>query len=457
MMKQTLHGLSFEVCSLPALDGGFTPLPLFFAAHQKLAKQPLAIALRRGADEVSVYETCLIGTDAYRAADEFYLDRLVKTLLCLYGGHTVELCGAGPFGLALAADYTPQGARAFECGFFTRVYGRPFAVRLLSYTEKPAPREASLPAGCHFEGCRIGFDAGGSDRKVSAVVDGEAVYSEEVVWFPREHSDPAYHYEGILAAFRTAASKMPRVDAIGVSSAGVFVDNQVRVSYLFDRVSEEQQRTQVEDIFLRAAREIGPDIPLKVINDGEVTALAGAMGLKTGHILGIAMGTGEGAGYVDAAGNLTGWLNEPGLAPLDARKDALCTHWSGEVGCCTEYLCQDGVLWLAGQAGIAMQGASKAERLKEVQALANSGQEKALGVFRDMGVYLGHALGLYGLFYNIGRVLMMGRVTSGKGGDVMLAEATKVLRADYPQYTFAPEAPDEMARRVGQSVAAASL
>lgn len=460
MAEQTLHGITYRVESLPALDSGFMPLPLFFRAHQKLAQRPFAVALHRGENDVSVYETRLIGDEAYGAADEFYLDRLLKTLLSLYGAHTVELCGDGALGglgARLQQAYTPSGTRGFEYGFFTRVYGRPFAMHLLPYGERPAPRHSPVQAGGHFEGCRIGFDAGGSDRKVSAVIDGQTVYSEEVVWFPRENSDPQYHYDGILAALQTAASKMPRVDAIGVSSAGVFVDNRVRVSYLFDKVSQEEQRTQVEDIFIRAARAIGPDISLRVVNDGEVTALAGAMGLKTGRILGIAMGTGEGAGYVDAAGNLTGWINEPGLAPLDARPDALHTHWSGEVGSCSEFLCQDGVLWLARQAGIGMQGASKAQRLKEMQALANDGDGEALAAFRDMGVYLGHALGLYDSFYDIGRVLMMGRVTSGLGGDLMLAEAARVLKADYPHIAYAPEAPDEMARRVGQSVAAASL
>lgn len=90
--------------------------------------------------------------------------------------------------------------------------------------------------GGHINGCRIGFDAGGSDRKVSAVIDGRTVYSEEVVWHPKTSEDPQYQYEGIVSAFKTAASKMPRVDGIGVSSAGVFVGNAPMVSSIFIKV-----------------------------------------------------------------------------------------------------------------------------------------------------------------------------------------------------------------------------
>ncbi len=455
--KQTLYGLDFEVRSLPELDTAFVPLPLFYCAHAQLAKQPFAVALHRPGGQVSVYETQLIGTENYRTTDIYYLEQLVKTLLCLFGGFRVQLCGNADVALPVQRIFAESPTRELDRNFFTQVYKTSFTVEVLPYANRPAPHESTERVGGHFEGCRIGFDAGGSDRKVCAAIDGKTVYTEEVEWFPRENSDPQYHYEGIVAALRTAAAKMPRVDAIGVSSAGVFVDNQVRVSYLFDKVPPHLQREKVEDIFIRAAHAACPGAALHVLNDGEVAALAGAMGLREGRVLGVAMGTGEGAGYVDANGGVTGWLNEPGLAPLDAQPNALRTHWSGEVGCCTEFLCQDGVLWLAQRAGIELAGAYKAARLKDVQALANAGEPRALRVFRDMGVYVGHALGLYNAFYSIGRVLMLGRVTSGAGGDVLLQRAAEVLRQDYPQCAFVPEAPDEMARRVGQSVAAASL
>ena len=144
-----------------------------------------------------------------------------------------------------------------------------------------------------MEGCRIGFDAGGSDRKVSAVIDGETVYSEEVVWFPKTNSDPDYHYDGIVSALKSAAEHMPRVDAVGVSSAGVFINNRTMNASLFLQVPKDIYDVKVKDIYIRAIRDTFGDVPYSVINDGDVSALAGAMSLNDNSVLGIAMGTSE--------------------------------------------------------------------------------------------------------------------------------------------------------------------
>ncbi len=448
--------LSLDADYLPELDPGFVPLSAFFAAHQALATQPLAVALRRGHGLCSVYKAKLIGSPQYREADEYYLERLVKLLLWSRGGYTLALCGAGEAGEAVRRAYAPGGARAFDAAFMQRVYQQPFSVELLPYEEAPPENEAASDIGRHLAGCRIGFDAGGSDRKVSAVIDGVPVFSEEVVWFPKEQADPAYHYEGIVSALKAAAAHMPRVDAIGVSSAGVYIDNHCRVASLFIKVSDADFKAQVEDIYLRAAAEIG-DVPVAVCNDGDVTALAGAMGLEAGAVLGIAMGTSEAGGYVSRQGSITGWLNEFAFVPVDASPDAAVDEWSGDKGTGVSYFSQDGVIRLAEAAGIALRGASPAEKLKEVQALMAEGDARAAAVYRSIGVCLAHALALYAEFYDIEHVLMMGRVMSGTGGDLLLAEAQRVLRLAYPACAFVPMAPDEKARRVGQSVAAASL
>lgn len=448
--------LELDVKNLPELDKGFVPLSAFFAAHQAKAQQPYAVAVERSNNAISVYDTTVIGTPEYAEADAYYIDRLVKMLLWARGGFKVTLCGEEALGKAVQAAYTAGGARAFDADFMTNVYKKPFEVLLVPYSQKPQSKESAKAIGRHMEGCRIGFDAGGSDRKVSAVIDGESVYSEEVVWHPKTQSDPDYHYAGILEAFKTAASKMPRVDAIGVSSAGVYVDNMCRVASLFLKVPPEVFKAKVEDIYVRAAKEIG-DIPLAVANDGDVTALAGAMGLDENAILGIAMGTSEAAGYVDPAGNITGWLNELAFAPVDGSPTAMDDEWSGDIGCGVKYFSQDGVIKLAPAAGITLTGASPAEKLKEVQELMAADDDRAAAIYRSIGVYLGHTLALYARFYDIRHVLMLGRVTSGKGGDILLAEATRVLKEEYPAIPFAPETPDEKTRRVGQSVAAASL
>ncbi len=451
-----LYGIRIPIRNSPELDRKFVPLSLFFSQHQQLASQPFAVAVERTGSYVSVYDTKVIGSEKYAEADKYYLDRLIKFLLWSRGGFRITLCGDKQLGAAVAGAYADTGMRAFDKGFMERVYEHPFEVRLCDYNEKPVENEASGSVGRHLNGCRIGFDAGGSDRKVSAVIDGVPVYSEEVVWFPKEQSNPQYHYRGIVEAFKTAASKMPRVDAIGVSSAGVYIDNKCKVASLFLKVSEDDFKKNVQDIYLRAAKEIG-EVPVAVANDGDVTALAGAMSMDVNGVLGIAMGTSEAVGYVDGSGNITGWLNELAFAPVDGQPGAMRDEWSGDIGCGVKYFSQDGIIKLAGYAGIELTGASPAEKLKEVQALMERNDERAAAIYRSTGVCLGHALALYSMFYRINNVLMLGRVTSGQGGSILLTEAVRVLREEYPHHSFTLKIPDEKARRIGQSVAAASL
>ena len=290
-----------------------------------------------------------------------------------------------------------------------------------------------------MDGCRIGFDAGGSDRKVSAVVDGEPIFSEETVWLPKVNPDPDYHFEGILHSMKMAAEKMPRVDAIGVSSAGIYIDNRTMVASLFLKVPKDAFDAKVKDIYLRAADEIskmvGHKVPIEVVNDGDVTALAGAMNLNDVDVLGIAMGTSEAVGYVDKDGNITGWLNELAFAPVDAQPDAMEDEWSGDIGCGVKYFSQDGVIKLAKPAGIELdENATPAEKLKEVQALMEKDDPRAVKVYESLGVYLGHTLALYADFYEIRHCLLLGRVMSGKGGDLILKVAKDVLADEYPRF-----------------------
>ena len=324
----------------------------------------------------------------------------------------------------------------------------------------PKDKSAAAPIGRHLDGCRIGFDAGGSDRKVSAVIDDESVYSEEVVWFPKITEDPNYHYEGILSAMKTAASYMPRVDAIGVSSAGVYVDNRIMVASLFLKVSDEDFEKKVKNMYIDVAKEIGENIPIEVANDGDVTALAGAMDLNDDSVLGVAMGTSEAGGYVDPQGNITGWLNELAFIPVDASHDAMVDEWSGDYGCGVKYFSQDGVIKLAPYAGIELdENLSPAEKLKVVQGLMKDGDERAVAIYDTIGAYFGYAIAFYTEFYDIKHVLIMGRVTSGEGGALILERAQEVLDTEFPELAkkIQLHIPDVNSRRVGQSVAAASL
>ena len=127
------------------------------------------------------------------------------------------------------------------------------------------------------------------------MVNGQVIYSEEVVWEPAAQSDPDYHYREIMAALREAASRMPRVDAIGGSAAGIYIDNQPKVASLFRGIPK-GRFDEIRTLFLRIREEMG--VPLEVVNDGEVTALAGSMSLEDNGVLGIALGSSQAAGYV---------------------------------------------------------------------------------------------------------------------------------------------------------------
>ena len=261
-----------------------------------------------------------------------------------------------------------------------------------------------------------------------------------------------------MESFKTAASKMPRVDAIGVSSAGTFVGNAPMVCSLFIKIPR-KYREDVKSIYDRAAKEIG-DVPIVVANDGDVTALAGAMSLESGAVMGIAMGTSEAAGYVNPEGKLLGWFNELAFAPVDLQEGAARDEWSGDLGVGCNYFSQDAVIRLAPRVGITLSDRlSLAEKLKEVQKLAEAGHEGAREIFRNIGVYLAHTLSLYARFYDLRYLLVLGRVASGVGGDLLIEECNRVLREEYPALheKITVMLPDEKARRVGQSIAAASL
>ena len=451
-------GIDYSVRNLPALDPDFIPFGVWIDAYEKGAAKPLTIAIERDRGQISVRHTKIHGTPEMAEADYRFVERYVKFLLWSIGGFRIWICGDSALAQRLQKAYTLQGARKFDVQFMQDVYEVPFEVIDCRPEDCPKANEASVSIGGHMEGCRIGFDAGGSDRKVSAVIDGKTVYSEEVVWHPKTESDPQYHFDGIVSAFRTAASKMPRVDGIGVSSAGVFIGNSPMVSSLFIKVPREK-RGLVKSIYDRAALEIG-DVPIVVANDGDVTALAGAMGLECGSVLGMAMGTSEAVGYVDSDGNVLGWLNELAFAPVDLFEGAMADEWSTDIGVGCKYFSQDAVIKLAPRAGITLdESLTPAEKLKAVQGLMEKGDVRARRVFESIGAYLAHTMKLYCRFYDVHHMIVLGRVMSGVGGSVILESCLRIMKEEYPELAARVRVmlPDEKTRRVGQSVAAASL
>lgn len=451
-------GVDYEMRHIPALDPGFIPFGIWADAYRKGASKPIAIAVERNNGFISVRNTLIHGTEAMAEADYRYVERYVKFLLWSIGGFRVYVCGSSSIAGRLQKAYTPSGERAFDFDFFQKLYERDLEILDLPLEQCPAANECPQPIGGHLDGCRIGFDAGGSDRKVSAMIDGECVYSEEVVWHPKKNPDPSYQYEGILDSFRTAASKMPRVDAIGVSSAGVFVGNAPMISSIFYCVPRDRW-DEVKTVFDRAAAEIG-DVPIVVANDGDVSALAGAMGMDVGSIMGLAMGTSEAVGYVDKDKNVLGWINELAFAPVDLSEDAMQDEWSTDFGVGCKYFSQDAVNKLAPRAGIELsESLTPAEKLKAVQGLMEQDDPRAQAVFRDIGIYLAYTVVQYCHFYDIRYLMLLGRVMSGKGGDLILSTCNAVLKDEFPEIASRVNVllPDEKTRRVGQSAAAASL
>ena len=441
---------------VPSLEKDFRPMIVELRKFKEKGTVPFAICVERQNGYKYRYDLNVMpGKDA---ENEEMIERIIKSILWVVGGFKIYLGGNDELVAKMQEVFSYTGARQFDVEFMERVYKQKFEVVACKFDEVPASVEASIPAGGHLAGNRIGFDAGGSDRKVSAVVNGEVSHSEEVVWFPKTNSDPEYHYQGILDSFRRAAEKMPSVDAIGVSSAGIYIDNEVRVASLFIKVPQDEFDAKVVDMYIRAAKEYG-DVPLTVANDGDVTALAGSMSLKSGQVLGIAMGTSEAAGYVNKDGNLNGWLSELAFVPVDYNKGAMVDEWSGDYGCGVKYFSQDGVIKLAGFAGIELdENASPAEKLKVVQGLMKEHDPRAKEIYENIGTYLGYSIAYYSEFYDIKYLLLLGRVTSGEGGDIIIEKANEVLKNVFPEYKdIQIVTPDEWTRRVGQSIAAASL
>jgi predicted NBD/HSP70 family sugar kinase len=450
----------------PSLDPDFQPASLWVRAHEStcretagsrtatlwlerhgVASQPLSVPL---------------GPDVpdWRERNCRVLERLVKSLLWVQGGNCVCLHGADAEITELRALYRTGSGREFDAAFMgERCFDAPFIIE--TRTEPPpdipagtAPRHAG-----QLNGCRIGFDLGGSDRKCAAVIDGEVVFSEEVKWNPYFQSDPEYHRNGILDTIRRAAEKLPRVDAIGGSAAGIYIDNEPRVASLFRGVADADFRQQIRPLFHEIQKSFG-NIPFVVANDGDVTALAGSLASGKTGILGVSMGTSQAAGYLDPKGNLTGWLNELAFVPVDFNPDAPADEWSGDRGCGVQYFSQQAVGRLARRAGFAEADELELpELLEHVQSRVAEGDAEAKEIFKTIGIYFGYALAWYTRFYDFTNVLTLGRVTSGTGGTLIVDGARMVLEAEFPELGKCVQFidTDETTKRHGQAVAAACL
>ena len=450
----------------PVLDPSFFPASLWNRAYQRTLAgcrnpQPLAIALERSDGSISVFRTSILPHDAANARlNEQYVERLLKFLLWQKGGYRVTIGGDPEIAAYLRGVYAVDGQRTFDFEFMgERVYGRPMSIESTTFDRTPVERETTAPLGRHLDGYRIGFDLGASDRKCAAVANGQVIFSEEVPWNPAVQADPQYHYDGIHDSLRRAAAHLPRVDAIGGSAAGVYVNNEVRVGSLYRGVPRDLFASRVVGLF-RELRTAWGGIPFDVVNDGEVTALAGSMALQDNAVLGIAMGSSLAAGYVTPQGAITGWLNELAFVPVDYRRDAPADEWSGDRGVGVQYFSQQAVGRLLQPAGILLPAEMPLPaKLEEVQNLVAAGDLRALRIYETIGTYFGYTIPHYACFYEIRNLLVLGRVMTGEGGNLILSQAAKVLKEEFPELAerIRFHIPDEKEKRHGQAIAAASL
>jgi predicted NBD/HSP70 family sugar kinase len=442
------------------LDPEFQPLSLFNRNYLAAARAagrvvPLVIGLERESCLFSRFETVV---RAVTDADTLqYVERLVKFLLWSRGGWRLHVGGPAAIGDFIRDLYSPDGARKFDVALMSRIYEKPFEVVVTEAAAVPPEQIVHVNLGRHNDGCRLGFDLGASDFKVAAVQDGRVVYSDEFPWQPAEQPDPEYHYQHLSDGLKKAASYLPRVDAIGGSSAGVIVNNQIMVASLFRAVPPEDL-DRAKNIFLRLRDDW--NVPLEVANDGDVTALAGALSLSARGLLGIAMGSSEAAGYLNPRGGMTGWLSELAFAPVDINPKAAVDEWSGDGGVGVMYFSQQAVNRLLTPAGIRLpMDMNLPSRLRAVQEFMVRRDPRAIRVYETLGVYFGYAIALYADFYEFDGLLMLGRVATGRGGSLILARASDVLRAEFPALAdkIQLHVPDELSKRVGQAVAAAGL
>ena len=449
---------------MPALDPQFSPSALATRTFRQWARQAgqpqtVCLALEQSDGSVSHFTTEIFSEGANQLdANYIHLERITKFLLWSRGGSRIYCDAPANLVARLAAHYCDDATGRFDSEIVgEKMFDR--AIEVICTRDIPAERASATPLGRHLGGCRIGFDLGGSDRKAAAVIDGKVVFSEETEWNPYFQTDPQYHFDGIMDSLRKAAAHLPRVDAIGGSAAGIYVNNRVKVASLFRGVPEDVFQRRVKDMFLDIRKQWN-NVPFEVVNDGEVTALAASMSLGVNSVLGISLGTSTAGGWVNADGNITSWINELAFVPVDYHPNAPRDEWSGDYGCGVQYFSQQCVARLLAPASIdAPKDMPFPEKLKLVQSLMKQGDERARKIYQTVGVYLGYGIAHFASFYDLRHVLILGRVTSGDGGDMILSGAKDVLKIEFPELAsqIAFHIPDEKDKRHGQAIAAASL
>jgi len=352
----------------------------------------------------------------------------------------------------------------------------PFEVKIVAAKDLPKVKETLQKCGTDANGSRLAFDLGKSDIKVVAVKDNDVLYSQETEW-DVTNPDPDYHYNAIKAAMELGKAKLDKIEAIGGSATGAFSANsEATWCDIFPNVPPDVYKEKVVNIFHRLAKDLAGDVPLKVINDGEVTALAAFAKLGgKGNVMGISMGSSEGGGYANKDGELLGWINELCFLKIDLNPEAPTDPWTkgAYTGISHMYLGQRGATKLAKAGGIeapenqlyphpdmcTIRHENHAQCLKLIQAAMKdpAKEPQARKIYETVGVYLGYGLLQYIEHYRIDHVMILGRVSKGDGGDILLDTAKAVLAKERPKVKIEFHTADDHFKAVGQCIAAAAL
>merc|ERR1719199_2497805 len=362
---------------------------------------------------------------------------MIQEAIWMRGARSLML--AGPTGIteSLKTAFATGGTYAFEAETMPKCNGEAdtvFAITVVGGpADMPEAKDTAQVCGKEANGNGLAFDLGKSDIKTVAIKDGEVLDSMETEW-DVTNPDPQYHFDAIVDAMkktiaRAEAKGFGKIQAVGGSATGtVSGDNDATWCDIFPNVPPDVYKEKVVDIFKRIRTEVAGDVPLKVINDGEVTALAAVQKLKKdtgsmcGNVMGISMGSSEGGGYANADGNLMGWINELCYMKLDMNPEAPTDPWTK--GCHTGvshmYLGQRGATKNAYKICevpenyryphldmCTIKHEDHAQCLKLIQKAMKSNPDKASDLYKTCGVYLGYGLAQYCEFYKIDHVMIL--------------------------------------------------
>lgn len=430
------------------LDKDFKPIFDSYESFQRRAKEPITLTIKRGEDIIFPFYM-KISSDFKKSY--FYTKKILLSLLWIVGGERIQYHGSPLFYEYLEKRFSKDYEIQASFQEMERIFNRPVSFERVENI--PQRKDKTNPFSGSFSGCRIGLDLGGSDRKIAVIKDNEVLYSEEVLWSPKEQMNPQYHYMGIVDSLERAKKFLPRVDGIGISTAGIVSDNELLFAALYAKVSNEEKQKEARPVFKNIMKDYFPNIPFRVQNDGDVSAIGASTLYQKNKVLGLALGTSFAAGYAKDS-SLNGWISELSKVPISVSKNARKHYILGIEGSASEYLSQKGIICLLENAGLSLEGDLPHELL-QIQKLAEEGNPLVLKGYHDMGIYLGSAIQYFTLFYYIESVFLLGRVMSGKGGEILLETASSYLhKRNLNIDVFTAE---EDFKRLGQSYIAASL